>query len=725
MGYDKLVSFFSKNLGNNCINQVFIKNDSKGLYLANHIFFDIQFIIYLCINTIENDINYIIKLLSGLQYNDNKLIIKKIKMILNKPYWTKINLNLNFDGENENLIIENFIKNINESYIDVLLYWCIFDFLNNKIKNIHDINFLNSINIFFDGIPSYPKILEQRRRRIKTYIESQNRKKQFSKYFNEIIDNVIKDDDFYYEYFLFIKYQYSYSKSLGPYSKIMINLGKFLNKKLKECYPKKKIYVDLSTNYGEADFKIFNYINKNKIKSEIYIHSCDSDFLHLILNFQLQSKENEKLFYFVRYNLKNKNFYEIINASKILLNIKDKYKVINNLLNEPNINIVYDFLFIIFFFGNDIIPFNFEIGSELNLKILFLSHYELYKDNNFIININKKYMIDFYNLKIFLKGIQERKSFTIIILNKNFKIPYNFIILCTEVLNFGIKEIINNILVPYLSYEGYKNKITDKNDIRYELYKKYQIKENPLEKLSVKNELEEYMKNMFDYNNISDFGLIRLQKSSTFENNSYQTLYNKLITESSEKLNINIDKISFMNNFSLYDIEKNYNNSTNNFNVKNYLKLIVYLSQILFNNLNDYNYFYLGYYSENYAPSINKIIQFVDQNNMNIFQEDIIVEIKTNKYIFDELSHHLLITPYLLDSKYIKEIKNIKNLNSILNLIQKKINGIWYNEKDYNNFKIRDIDPVNYLETYYSILKLFNSKIIDKIYFDTSLLITY
>ena len=64
MGYDKLVSFFSKNLGNNCINQVFIKNDSKGLYLANHIFFDIQFIIYLCINKIENDIKYIIKLLS-------------------------------------------------------------------------------------------------------------------------------------------------------------------------------------------------------------------------------------------------------------------------------------------------------------------------------------------------------------------------------------------------------------------------------------------------------------------------------------------------------------------------------------------------------------------------------------------------------------------------------------------------------------------------------------
>ncbi len=28
----------------------------------------------------------------------------------------------------------------------------------------------------------------------------------------------------------------------------------------------------------------------------------------------------------------------------------------------------------------------------------------------------------------------------------------------------------------------------------------------------------------------------------------------------------------------------------------------------------------------------------------------------------DEFSHHLLITPYLLDSKYIKEIKNIKNL---------------------------------------------------------------
>ena len=89
-------------------------------------------------------------------------------------------------------------------------------------------------------------------------------------------------------------------------------------------------HIDKSTNYGESDYKIFNYINKNKINSEIYIHSCDSDFIHLILNFQLQSKNN-RIFYFLRYNLKENISFEIINAKKIILSLKDKYKQINNI----------------------------------------------------------------------------------------------------------------------------------------------------------------------------------------------------------------------------------------------------------------------------------------------------------------------------------------------------------------------------------------------------------
>ena len=133
-------------------------------------------------------------------------------------------------------------------------------------------------------------------------------------------------------------------------------------------------------------FKIFEYINKKNKFWNIF-HSCDSDFIHLILNYQLQSTDN-RIFYFVKYNLRDELTFEIINGKKVLFILKDKYKQINNLNIEPNINIIYDFLFILFFFGNDITPFSFELSSEINLKIIFNSHYELFKDNNFIININ-------------------------------------------------------------------------------------------------------------------------------------------------------------------------------------------------------------------------------------------------------------------------------------------------------------------------------------------------
>lgn len=728
MGYDKLVSFINKNIGNNATNQYFIDREVKGNNLANHIFFDIQFVIYYCINLVENDINYIIKLLTGLLYNDNKLIIKKINNILNKDYWKIISFKFNFDGNNEIIIIENFINKINNEYINSLIYWCIFNFINNKIKYIHDIDFVKSINIFFDGIPSYSKIQEQRRRRIKTFIESQNRKKLFSQYFNNIDDSVILEDDIYYEYFLFIRYQYSFSKSLGPYSKLIKNLSKFLDKKLKEKYVNKKIYIDKSTNLGEADFKIFDYIIKKKINSEIYIHSCDSDFVHLILNFQLQSNDN-KIFYFVKYNLRDETLFEIINAKKIISILKEKYKQINNLTIEPNINIIYDFLFVLFFFGNDIIPFSFEISSDINLKIIFSSHYELFKNNNFIVNVNSKNLINFKNLEIFLRILKEKNSFTIIILNRTFKISYNFILLCTNVLKYNIDDIIKKLLIPYLSYQGFEKKIDSKNDVRYLLYKKHKITVNPIKDLSkdIQKELEEYFTYIFDFSNIDDYGLIRLEKYCNIEKNSYQTLYNKLVSQSTENNFIELEKVNFINNLSIDNIYNQYLKLTNDLNVSKYLEIIIYLSYILFNNLDYNNNYYFGYYSELLAPSLDKIIDFLNKNDMNKFQGDILINLKKSKknYYFNELSHHLFITPYLMNSEYVKDIKENKNLNSILNLINININGIWYLENEPKKFKLKDIDPLEYLKTYNLVINLFNSNLASKIYYNTNKLLFY
>ena len=81
---------------------------------------------------------------------------------------------------------------------------------------------VKSINIFFDGIPSYSKILEQRKRRIKTFIDSVNRKDDFDNYFKNIEDSIYYDNEIYFEYKLWISNKYSFDKPLGPYSEIMI-----------------------------------------------------------------------------------------------------------------------------------------------------------------------------------------------------------------------------------------------------------------------------------------------------------------------------------------------------------------------------------------------------------------------------------------------------------------------------------------------------------------------
>ena len=258
---------------------------------------------------------------------------------------------------------------------------------------------------------------------------------------------------------------------------------------------------------------------------------------------------------------------------------------------------------------------------------------------------------------------------------------------------------------------------------------KNKITMNPLKDLSkeIQKELEEYFSYIFDFSNINDFGLIRLEKSCNIEKNSYQTLYNKLISQSTENNFLEVEKLNFINSLSIDNIYNEYLKLTNELDVSKYLEIITYLSHILFNNLDFYNLFYFGYYTDILAPSLEKIISFVNQNDMIKFQDSILNKLKQSKRknYFDELSHHLFITPYLINSEYIKDIKGIKNLNSILNLINANINGIWYFENKPDKFKLKDIDPVEYLKIYYLVIKLFNSNLGNKIYYNTNKLLFY
>jgi hypothetical protein len=73
------------------------------------------------------------------------------------------------------------IKNVNNyTILELVMYKKIINTMIKYINKLHNPDLLLSLVIFFDGIPSVSKIIEQRRRRIKNYLES-NEKKNYLK----------------------------------------------------------------------------------------------------------------------------------------------------------------------------------------------------------------------------------------------------------------------------------------------------------------------------------------------------------------------------------------------------------------------------------------------------------------------------------------------------------------------------------------------------------------
>ena len=114
----------------------------------------------------------------------------------------------------------------------------------------------------------------------------------------------------------------------------------------------------------------------------------------------------------------NNDFYEIINSKEFSKTILDKYKSINKINEEPTNNVLFDLLFIIILFGNDIIPNSLDIGTELELKKILEIYYKVFNNKKYIININNHKTINFDNLLLFLNELLNINSSTILILNR-------------------------------------------------------------------------------------------------------------------------------------------------------------------------------------------------------------------------------------------------------------------------------------------------------------------
>jgi len=73
MGFDKLISFFNKNFSN--INEELFDIPQV---VANHVYFDMNFLIYNCISELEKEINKIIMIILGVSYTDINIINQKL-----------------------------------------------------------------------------------------------------------------------------------------------------------------------------------------------------------------------------------------------------------------------------------------------------------------------------------------------------------------------------------------------------------------------------------------------------------------------------------------------------------------------------------------------------------------------------------------------------------------------------------------------------------------------
>jgi len=665
MGFDRLISFFNKNMS----------NIGEELYdvpqvVANHIYFDMNFVIYNCISELEKEINKIIIIIFGVSYTDINIINKKLKNIFDRFHWCKLDVVMNdiLDGDNIDEILKNFNIFLDEHIIE-LLGWYLYNTINHHIINTHPIQFIKSINLFFDGIPTYAKIIEQRRRRVKNYLESKNRKKLFNQYFDKIINTIIVEDEIMFDYFDWINNMYSFDKSLGPFSPILTYLSEFINKKLSDNYKKINIYINNSYNNGESDYKIFKHIKENNIDCSIAIHSCDSDFIFLILWYQIISTTNynDINMMFINYNYQKDGIYNksVYFGKKIITSLLDKYGTINNINEDISINIVYDFLSLLLLFGNDIIPISYELGSELSLKQIFEAHYELYIKSAYIINLNNVNIIDFNNLSIWLDNIKKSNSFLIIILNRFYKMNYN----------------------------------------------------------SITSLVEKYKKHDEIIKNINENELILQTKNYYIDINSYQTLYNYIVYKSENM----IDDI-FNRQYNIFydeikDAKQQYNNITKNTNIKEYLTQYISLNQIFFLNFNLYTPYNKIYCSDNIAPSIDMILNYIKMNNMTNLQKNthqILNSFNKDSY-FSNLSHHLFITPYILDTKQFNNI-NIQYVESMMNVINSQINGIWLDLNSLHSFNLKKIDPDVFINLCNSFIKFYTDNFINKFFSNIKLL---
>ena len=261
-----------------------------------------------------------------------------------------------------------------------------------KIKEyIKIVKPVGKVMIAFDGVAPAAKLKQQRNRRYKSALEKILKK-----------DNTIGWD----------------KTAITPGTEFMEKLGKRINRHFQK---KKNIIVSDSSEPGEGEHKIFQYIrdNEDRHKNEVtMIYGLDADLIMLCLNHLPVSKE----IYLFR---ETPDFIRSLNAdlepnSNYFLDIPELAKHIILEMNgqkEPDSiqekNRLYDYIFLCFFLGNDFMPHFPSIPIRHGgIHILKSAYYNILGRSNKNLTNGKE--IHWGNLKKFIQYISSNEHDRII-----------------------------------------------------------------------------------------------------------------------------------------------------------------------------------------------------------------------------------------------------------------------------------------------------------------------
>ena len=226
--------------------------------------------------------------------------------------------------------------NKDDTYDDNSIILQVKNYVDDLLLNVE----CNLVYIALDGVPTLSKILEQKKRR----------------FIGDLIEELVK------EYTV----PFSFNKSLiSPGTKFMRKISEYLNN---EKFPTETIISD-TDDTGEGEFKILDYIYKNKTK-DFVIYSPDADLIVLSLiawSSNLSDNTDCKI-KILRFD-QNTEILNVIHINPLVNYFIFYYeeRVKNKIEQDKYIK---DLCFIFTVFGNDFVPRLEEINVSMDLYLL-------------------------------------------------------------------------------------------------------------------------------------------------------------------------------------------------------------------------------------------------------------------------------------------------------------------------------------------------------------------